>query len=377
MATFAAVTTGKGTGAIATIELCGQNAHTVLAKIFKPKGQREAVFQSGKILLGSITDAEKTIDQVTIGCQSQDDFAIHCHGNVLIVEMIMELLEQHGVKLITAQSLLTKRPADNSIQIEAKLALTKARTLDGARIITNQIKSGLTKQLEKWQSDPATITIERAKGIFDQSQTAKLFIEGCKIVLAGPPNSGKSTLFNSLCGKQKAIVTDIKGTTRDWVSARCKLGPLSVDLIDTAGLDSAMAESAIDSESQARAKKMLQNADLILLVLDASEPAQPIDHNFTDNKVLTILNKSDLSTKLDTSNFANNLTVSLSAKEATGLENLIKRITQICGVADFELNAAVCFTQRQTLLLQELVKADSPDERSSIIAELLNGHLQV
>ncbi|MHC4212447.1 MAG: GTPase [Planctomycetota bacterium] len=377
MSIFAAVTTGKGTGAIATIELCGKNAHAVLEKIFTPTRQCKDLFEPGKILLGSITDAEKTIDQVTIGCQDRDDFAIHCHGNVLIVEMIMELLVQHGVKLITAQSLLTKRPAANSIQIEAKLTLTKARTLDGARIIANQINGGLAKQLEKWQSDPATITIEHAKRILDQSQTAKLFIQGCTIVLAGPPNSGKSTLFNSLCGKQKAIVTDIKGTTRDWVSARCKLGPLSVDLIDTAGLDNAIAESAIDTESQARAKKMLQNADLILLVLDASEPARQIDHTFTDKKVLTVLNKSDLPIKLDTSNFANNLTVSISAKEATGLENLIKRITDISGVADFELNSAVCFTQRQSLLLQELIKADSPDKHSSIIAELLNGHLRV
>ena len=377
MSIFAAVTTGKGTGAIATIELCGENAHAVLEKIFTTTGQSKTVFESGKILLGSIANSERTIDQVTIGCQNPDDFAIHCHGNVLIVEMIMELLEQHKVQLITAEALLSKRPAANSIEIEAKLALAKARTLDGARIIANQINSGLTKQLEKWQSDPKTITIEHAKRILDQSQTAKLFIKGCTIVLAGPPNSGKSTLFNSLCGKQKAIVTDIKGTTRDWVSARCKLGPLSVDLIDTAGLDSAMAESAIDSESQARAKQMLKNADLILLVLDASEPGHPIDHTFTDKKVLTVLNKSDLPMKLDATNFAGNQTISLSAKDSTGLENLIKRITEICGAADFELNSAVCFTQRQSLLLKELAEADSPDQRRSIIAELLNGHLRV
>jgi tRNA U34 5-carboxymethylaminomethyl modifying GTPase MnmE/TrmE len=92
---------------------------------------------------------------------------------------------------------------------------------------------------------------------------------------------------------------------------------------------------------------------------------------------LTVLNKIDLPMKLDASNFADNLTVSLSAKEATGLENLIKRIKQICGAADFELNSAVCFTQRQSLLLQELVKADSTDECDSIIAQLLNGHLRV
>ncbi len=160
MTTFAAVTTGKGTGAIATSELCGQNAHAILEKIFTPTGKSKTVFESGKILLGSITDAERTIDQVTIGCVGRDDFAIHCHGNVLIVEMIMELLEHHKVKLVTAQSLLTKRPAANSIEIEAKLTLTKARTLDGAKIITNQINAGLTEQLEKWQSDPATIRNE-------------------------------------------------------------------------------------------------------------------------------------------------------------------------------------------------------------------------
>ena len=138
-----------------------------------------------------------------------------------------------------------------------------------------------------------------------------------------------------------------------------------------------MTENAIDSEAQAKAKQMLQNADLILLVLDASETEHTIGHTFADKKLLIVLNKIDLPMKLDPSNFANSITVSLSATRGMGLENLIKRITQICGVEHFDLNSVVCFTQRQTLLLQELAEADSPDVRDSIIAELLNGHLQV
>jgi tRNA modification GTPase len=200
-------------------------------------------------------------------------------------------------------------------------------------------------------------------------------IEGCTVVLAGPPNSGKSTLFNSLCGKARAIVTDTKGTTRDWVSAWCRMERLSVELIDTAGLDAAVAGSDIDSESQARAADMLKKADVVLLVLDASEAAEAIDYDFADKKVVTVLNKIDMPVKLDTS--GSDDVVSISAKEGTGLEIIVERITEISGVDGFESKAAVCFTQRQRRLLEELARAESAGRCGAVIAELLNGTLAV
>ena len=233
---FAAVMTGKGTGAISTVQVFGDSAELVIKKIFKPTGKKNAKFQTGEILLGTICDGDEIIDQVTISCEGPQTFAINCHGNPLIVEMIMRLLAQHGATLLTTEQLLCKILASdksiNTIALEDKLTQLKARTLVGTKIIANQIEAGLSKKAAEWLTNIDEISIDRIKAeadrILTNSQTAKLIIAGCKAALIGPPNTGKSTLLNCLAGRRKAIVTDIKGTTRDWVSAQCKIGPLSV-----------------------------------------------------------------------------------------------------------------------------------------------------
>ena len=249
-------------------------------------------------MLGIIKSGDKTIDQVTIGCEGNNTYAINCHGNPLIVEEIMQLLRQQGVELLTAEQLLCKTSAgNNTIALEAKLTLPKIKTLEGTRIILNQIDSGLTASAKNWLQNPPEKIAAEAQKIIDKSKIAKLIIFGCRIVLAGPPNTGKSTLLNQLCGRQKAIVADIKGTTRDWVSAECRIGSLAVELIDTAGLDEKIAAD-IDKAAQQKATELINQADIVLLVLDNSEPANQIDKSFTNilanKKVLVVLNKSDL-----------------------------------------------------------------------------------
>ena len=240
MSVFAAVMTGKGIGAISTIQLFGDLAEAVIKKIFKSAGAKIPEFETGKILLGTINDGAEPIDQVTIGCEAPNSFAIHCHGNPLIVEMIMQLLQRCGAKLETSEKLLAKTLAAQkslgTIALEAKLAQLQAKTIQGAKIIANQIKAGLSKKAEKWLLDINRIPLKNIKGdaeqILKNSQIAKLIISGCKVAIIGPPNSGKSTLLNYLAGRQKAIVTDVKGTTRDWVSATCRIEPLSIEFID-------------------------------------------------------------------------------------------------------------------------------------------------
>ena len=115
-----------------------------------------------------------------------------------------------------------------------------------------------------------------AEQILENSQIAKLIMFSCKVAIIGPPNTGKSTLLNLLAGRQKAIVTDIKGTTRDWVSAQCRIEPLYLELFDTAGLDK-KPEDVIERESQQKSIEILQQADLVLLVLDISQTAEQLD----------------------------------------------------------------------------------------------------
>ncbi len=394
MAAFAAVMTGKGTGAISTVQVFGDTAEAVVKKIFKPAGEKPAAFQTGKILLGKIVDDSEVVDEVVIGCEGPETFAIHCHGNPIINEMIMQLLQQQGVTLLSEEQLLVKILAaqkhSNMIALEAGITQPKAKTLHGTKIIANQIEAGLSRKAAEWLKDMDAVSIDQIKAdaehILENSRTAKLIIAGCRAAIVGPPNTGKSTLLNCLAGRQKAIVTDVKGTTRDWVSARCKIGPLLVEFIDTAGLDEGLAaipQDGIEKTSQQKSIEILENADFVLLVLDSSQPVGQLDarliHKITDKNLLTVLNKSDLHAKLNTHKLPKILanTVLISAKFETGIESLTRQIQQLAGVADFDLHTTVCFTGRQESLLKQLKNAQSKKQAASSITELLNGQLPV
>ncbi len=393
MNTFAAVMTGKGTGAISTIQLFGESADSVLKKIFKPACGKLVIFKTGQILLGKITEAGETIDQVTIGCEDCNNFAINCHGNPLIVADIMQLLKKHGAKLLSAEELLTKISSAesklNTIALEARLAQPKAKTIQGTKIIANQIKAGLTKKANHWlwniDTAPLAEITADVETILKNTRTAGLIIYGCKAVITGPPNTGKSTLLNCLAGKEKAIVADIKGTTRDYVTAQCQIDSLFIELIDTAGLDGKLTAGpdSIDAGAQAKAAEILQQADLVLLVLDNSQPADQLDKGLAEKiagkKILTILNKSDLPAEFDTKKLPKALaaTVNISAKHNTGIEDLKQGVRNLCGVIEFDLRAEVCITGRQENLLSELLGAKSKKQARLIITELLNGRIRV
>jgi tRNA modification GTPase len=390
MSTFAAVMTGTGTGAISTVQLFGEGAEGAIGKIFRSAHNKPISLKTGKIFLGTIVDGGKTIDQVTIGCEGVNTFAINCHGNPLIVEMIMQLLGKNGVTLITAEQLLAKiltaEEHTHTIEVEAKIFQARAETIEGTKIILNQINGGLGAKAQNWLGEIETRELKEIKdeaaAVLENSKIAKSIMYGCTIVLAGPANSGKSTLLNFLAGKQKAIVTDIKGTTRDWVSSKCKIGTIIAEIIDTAGLDEQFAQTndeSIESQAQKKSLEVLQTADLVLLVLDGSQPDNQFSENFikkmADKKILTVINKSDLPAKLKVSNPAE--TVQISAKFGTGIENLLKKIQQNLGVAGFDSREAVCFTDRQQRLVKRIVESKSKDEAVSAITELLNGRIEV
>jgi predicted GTPase len=141
------------------------------------------------------------------------------------------------------------------------------------------VKAGLAQRARQWLAGLDSLSLDeiaaQAKQILEDSDTARLILSGCTIALVGPPNTGKSTLLNTLAGREKAIVTEIAGTTRDWVSAEIRIPPLAATVLDTAGLDDALAAGGrIDRAAQQKSLEALDRADLILLVLDASQPVQ-------------------------------------------------------------------------------------------------------
>jgi tRNA modification GTPase len=371
MDVFAAVMTGQGMGAIATIQLCGPAAQEILRQVFQRRGDASIEVVEGRVWLGHLIDRGEIVDEVTIGCEGPDTFAIHCHGNPLLIEKIMGLLQYHGAQSVPAAQLLARllmsRKPCNAIAVEAKLALTTVKTTAGAEIIASQVNGGLSQRIAA-----------EAEDILSRSVPARLIVSGCTIALVGPPNTGKSTLLNTLAGREKAIVSDVRGTTRDWVCAEIHLPPLAATVIDTAGLDSLnVASSAVDRTAQQRSVEMIQRADLILLVLDISQPADRLPVSLVEQligrRVVTVLNKADLPPRFDSASVPNQLApaIQISAKQGCGMEDLTAAIHRACGVADFDLRSPVVFTDRQRRLLEALQRCDTESDSRVALSELL------
>lgn len=381
MKTLAAVTTAKGTSAISSIQLLGAGASAIIEEIFEPGEGKKCILETGNILVGNIVDGPEVIDHVVVGCEGQEDYSISCHGNPIIVEMIMKLLKDKGAELVTAEELLGVKFADeggNTIAQECKLAQLKAVTLEGVRIIANQADTGLSKMAAFWLEEK--ISLEKIKTecerILADSVTADLIISGAKVVIAGPPNSGKSTLLNCLCGRTKAIVTDIAGTTRDWVGARCRADSLLMELVDTAGLNEELSgQNDIDKESQKKAAELLSDCDVVLFVLDGSTKEIPRFKFDKGKKVIVVLNKSDIGSELCEEQLGLEFDgcVRISAKTGDGIDELAETIRRVLRVAGFDLTWAVCFTERQKRLLEGLLGAKNISQAESAITELLNG----
>ncbi len=382
----ACVTTAKGTAAIASILIEGPDAPAILANIFKSTTGKKSDFIPGDVRVGDITDNNQIVDHVVVACNAGDSFEICCHGNPLIVEAIMRLLATGGAQLVTAEEIVTEKFAaqsKNAIAAESKLQQLKAATVEGVRIIAHQAHAGLAQTARNWLSGFDSLALGQIAGeckeILARSRTAKLIIDGCKAVIAGPPNSGKSTLLNCLAGRQKAIVTDIAGTTRDWVSATCRMRPLLVEFVDTAGLDETLTpKNSIDYQAQKKTSDLLSHCDIILFVIDASKP-QPIQPIQTDKPLITVLNKSDLPTAISDENttFDAARSVRISAKTGDGIDDLTDRIQTVLGVSGFGPLQTVCFTDRQVALLKQLAAAGNKTQAKPLITELLNSRLSV
>ncbi len=388
MAPIAAVMTGGGTGAIATIQLFGESSETVLWAIFRRADPRAFSLTMGRILLGEIVEGDQAIDQVTVGCEGPGEFAIHCHGNPLIVGKIMDLLRHRGVQPVRAEQflarvLMERQPAD-AIGVEAKLTLAAVKTIEGTRIVANQTKAGLAATVRRWQANLDSMPLERiaaqAEQILRDSGAARLILSGCTIALVGPPNTGKSTLLNALAGREKALVTDIAGTTRDWVSAEVRIPPLVATVIDTAGLNLSLAAGdRIDEIAQQKSVEALNCADLVLLVLDASEPAGQLPASLADllvgRRTIAVLNKADLPQQFDPSSLPDRLqsVVRISAKRETGIADLAQAILSTLSLECLSLGAPVAFTERQRALIRRLAEAGSRDEMACVLADLLHG----
>lgn len=375
---FAGVRTGRGAAAIGSVELAGPGAEAVVRKLFTPTGSN-ADFSEGSIIYGRFVDDGQTIDDGIVGIEGPERFALHCHGNPLILEQILRLAQRHGAQIVPYEQMLTrqfKAECSNAIEAEAKLECLKSVSLLGVQIIQNQ-SMGLTKIVAQWLQSTNLDSIRcEAKAILARSAIARRIIRGVTIVLAGPPNSGKSTLLNHLAGREQALVSDTAGTTRDWVTAAGRIEPLYIEWIDTAGMDELLARpDELEQAAQQRTKELLSKCDLILYILDAT---QPMPKQFltppNDIPILMVLNKCDLQACLRMEDLPDsaNPAVMISAKDGTGIETLTEQILKLWDVKNLDPALPITFTDRQVEILEKILTADQ-DTIKPLCQRLLDG----
>lgn len=380
------VLTGRGMSAIGSVALCGPGARGILDDIFPADG----TFEPGRIAYGCIVDGERVVDEVLVGSEGDESFVIHCHGNPLLIEQVVQLCRDKGAELVDAAAFAFERyraDSENIIAAEAKLAMQQSATLLGAKILNAQINGGLSKWAREMLANGDTLDTadlqQQAKEILDRSEIARRIIAGVRIVLAGPPNSGKSTLLNTFSGRQEVIVSETAGTTRDWVSIHCKLGPLAAEIVDTAGLDELLAgKDEIEQTAQEVTQQLLASCDVIVYVTDVTSGSrqEAVGNICADKPVVFVANKGDLleehknTRTQELKSQASRLEpVRISAKENAGIDALVAAIVSALQVDTIAIGDVISFTERQKAILSGFKVITDKAAAIKQIVQLIHG----
>lgn len=371
--TIAAIATSLGVGAISIIRVSGPEAIKIVNNIFKGKDLTKQ--KTHTITYGHIIENDKIIDEVLISIMkspksftTEDTVEINCHGGISTTNKVLELLLNNGCRL-AAPGEFTKRAFLNGridlIEAEGVMDLINSKTEKARNLAINQLSgtsSELIKKLRKkiveilanievnidypeyddivvlsTQIIKPQITniIKELKEIIDHSENTKIIKDGIDVLILGRPNVGKSSLLNRLLEEDKAIVTDIEGTTRDIVEGKINLDGIILNIIDTAGIR--QTEDVVEKIGVEKSLSLIDKSDLVLFLLNNNEDITPEDKNIINqlkNKNhIIVINKCDLTKKLDLND---NDCVYISAKENIGIDDLKNKIKELYNLEKIE-----------------------------------------
>lgn len=402
--TIAAIATAQGVGAIAIIRVSGDEAIDIVSKIFSNKKFLDA--PSHTIHYGYIVDNEEKVDEVLVSLMrapktftKEDVVEINTHGGINTTNKVLELLLSHGCRLAMPGE-FTKRAFLNGridlTEAEGVMDLINAKT-DKARIMAlNQVGGTASNLIKNLRSDLALILAnievnlnypeyedieemttlkikdsmgdleEKVNQIIRASKNGELLKEGIKTVIVGRPNVGKSSLLNTLIGKEKAIVTEIQGTTRDSVEATLIFDNIILNLIDTAGIRE--TEDLVESIGVEKSLNLIDEADLILLVLNYNEKLSDDDYKLIDKlkgkNYITIINKCDLPKVIDDSGLEN--VVYVSAYKGTNIKGIEDKIKELFNLEKIETDDMSYLGSARSLAILNEVKDSIGDVNNGL-----------
>ncbi len=376
--TICAIATSQGVGAIAIIRVSGDDAINIVNKIFKGKDLTKV--KSHTINYGHIMDKDQEIDEVLVSVMkapktftAEDTVEINTHGGISPTNKTLELLLENGCRLAEPGE-FTKRAFLNGridlLEAEAVMDMINSKTEKQRKMAINQIEGKVSDLINSLRSDMVQIISninvnidypeyddvdiitdnilipkitnlkQRIEKILKESINGKIIKDGIKTSIIGRPNVGKSSLLNALLEEDKAIVTDIAGTTRDIVEGQVVINGIILNMIDTAGIRE--TEDLVESIGVEKSKKMIDKSDLILLMLNNNEQLtddiKEIFGKIKDKNYIVIINKIDLEKKLDINSLDINKDqiIELSITENKGLEELKNKIIELFNIEAIE-----------------------------------------
>jgi len=390
--TIAAIATAMTASGIGIIRMSGEDSRDILSKVYRSKNDRKNIVDenSHTIHYGFIYDGDEMVDEVLVmlmdGPRSytgEDAVEIDCHGGVLAMRKVLETVIKYGARPADPGE-FTKRAFLNGridlSQAEAVIDIINAKSEYALKSSVSQLKGSVLNTIEDIRGqiiyhiayiesaldDPEHISIdgygeelkvvvdrekEKVERLIHSSDEGKMIQEGIKTVIVGKPNAGKSSLLNLLVGEDRAIVTDIAGTTRDILEETIILQGISLRIIDTAGIRD--TEDIVEKIGVKKAREYAQDADLILYVVDASVALDDNDESIIrmlkewDKKAVILLNKTDLEAVVTEESLEEQIilpVIMVSAKEEKGIENLENQIKEMFFQGELSFNDEVYIT---------------------------------
>ena len=408
--TIAAIATAVANAGIGIVRISGEEAFAVIDKVYRPrKGEKKlSLAQSHTVHYGYICDGEKIVDEAMVlilrapnTYTREDTVEIDCHGGALVLQRVLETVVKHGARtaepgeftkraflngridLSQAESVMDLIQAKNDFALASSVCQLQGQVKEKISEIRQKILYEIAF-IESVLDDPEHSSFEGHEGKLMQqiegaageiqdlllsSENGALLKEGIHTVIVGKPNVGKSSLMNVLVGRERAIVTEIAGTTRDILEEQINLNGISLNIVDTAGIRDTVDQ--VEKIGVARTEEYLARADFVIYVIDASVELDENDERILGmlagrHKAAALLNKSDLVQVVTEEDLRHRMeeknadfpVISISAKERTGIRGLEHLVKELFLQGEIQGNDQVYITNiRQKSALQSALES--------------------